>query len=144
MEYRVATATLKSFSPYSQSRYHEARKVPAKEPPADYDKRTWMYHLHTENDGLDENGDPYQGKEVYISSGAIKNCLTDGAKFLSIKSKGNATYTKNFDAGLVITQQPGFSTGIKVSDVIKSGPEAVFCFANGKSGARVIIQYLRE
>jgi hypothetical protein len=34
----------------------------------------------------------------------IKNCLSECAKFMSIKSVGKATYTKNFEAGLLCVQ----------------------------------------
>ena len=43
-------ATLKSCSPYSQSRHHSEPKL-EKESPKDYELRTWRYRLHTDKNG---------------------------------------------------------------------------------------------
>lgn len=90
---RTATVTLKSISPYSQSRYHGTEKQD-KEIARDYEKRTWRERQHA-----DENG------QVFIPPMAFKNCLSEAAKFLSIQipGKGKATYTKHFEAGVLVT-----------------------------------------
>ena len=88
---REAVATLKSVSPYSQSRYYNTEKL-NKEIHADYEKRTWRDRLHVNKDGF-----------VFIPPMAFKNCLSESAKYLSIQipGKGKATYTKHFEAGVL-------------------------------------------
>jgi hypothetical protein len=91
---RTAVVSLKSVSPYSQGRYYQDPKG-EKETHADYEKRTWKSRLHVNNDG-----------HVYIPPMAFKNCLSETAKFLSIQipGKGKATYTKHFEAGVLVTE----------------------------------------
>jgi hypothetical protein len=90
---KTAIATLKSISPYSQSRFHNTPKLD-KEGHDAYDKRTWRERLNTAPDG-----------RVCIPPMAFKNCLSEAAKFLSIpiKGKGKSTYTKHFEAGVMVT-----------------------------------------
>jgi hypothetical protein len=86
-------ARLKSVSPYSQSRYHGTEKL-EKETHDAYEKRTWRNRLHVTKDG-----------NVYIPPMAFKNCLSECAKYLSVQipGKGKATYTKHFEAGVMVT-----------------------------------------
>jgi len=88
---REAVATLKSVSPYSQSRFYNTEKL-NKENHADYEKRTWRDRLHVNKDGF-----------VFVPPMAFKNCLSEAAKYLSIQipGKGKATYTKHFEAGVL-------------------------------------------
>ena len=85
-------ATLKSVSPYSQSRYHNTEKH-EKESPEDYELRTWKYRLHTTEDGT-----------IFIPPTAFKNCLSDCAKYISMKVPGtsSAKFTKHFEAGVLV------------------------------------------
>jgi hypothetical protein len=112
-------ATLKSKSPYSQSRHYEVPKL-EKEGAGDYDKRTWRSRMH-----VDEHG------EVYIPPMAIKNCLSEAAKFLGIQipGKGKSTYTKHFEAGVMVVDK--IAIGFKAADV---QGEALFVPASGKRG----------
>lgn len=89
---RIATAVLSSLSPYSQSRFHNTAKL-NKEIPEDYEERTWRERLHIDDQG-----------NVYIPPMALKNCISEAAKFLSIQipGKGKATYTKHFEAGVMV------------------------------------------
>jgi hypothetical protein len=89
---KTAVATLKSISPYSQSRAHFTEKL-NKESADDYEKRTWRDRLHIGEDG-----------RVFIPPMAFKNALSEIAKFLSknIPGKGKATYTKHFEAGVLV------------------------------------------
>lgn len=91
---KTAIASLKSISPYSQSRYHDSDKL-NKEIPKDYEARTWRERLHVNPDG-----------NVFIPPMALKNCLSDVAKFLSVQipGKGKATYTKHFEAGVLVME----------------------------------------
>lgn len=88
---KEAVATLKSVSPYSQSKYHQAPKL-NKEIHEDYEKRTWREKMHVNEKG-----------SVFIPPTAFKNCLSECAKYISLQipGKGKATYTKHFEAGVL-------------------------------------------
>lgn len=90
---KTATATLKSISPYSQSRHYDTPKL-ERELAKDYEARTWRDRLHTNPDGT-----------VFIPPMAFKNAIAEAAKFMSIQipGKGKATYTKHFEAGVLVT-----------------------------------------
>lgn len=92
---RTYKARLVSQSPYSQCRHYTEDDAPKleKEQPADYEARTWRYRMHANKKG-----------EVFIPPMAITRCLQDAAKFLSLKIPGkqNHTYTKHFDAGIMV------------------------------------------
>lgn len=91
---KTATVTLKSTTPYSQSRHYTTPKLD-KENAKDYEERTWRDRLHVNEDGL-----------VYIPPMSFKNCLSEAAKFLGkqIPGKGKSTYTKHFEAGTLVTE----------------------------------------
>lgn len=91
---KTAVVELESISPYSQSRFYDTPKLP-KEIHADYEKRTWRDRLHTNEDG-----------HVFIPPMAFKNCISEVAKFLSLQipGKGKATYTKHFEAGVLVLE----------------------------------------
>jgi hypothetical protein len=126
--YRI---TLRSVTPYSQSRYHDSPKLD-KEGANEYDKRTALEHLHY---------DP-QTEEIFIPPMAIKNCLIDAAQFLSmrIKGRGQATYSKHFLAGVLLLAP--VLLGIKKDAV---AIDAHFLNADGKrgSGKRVLRRFPR-
>jgi len=90
----TVVATLKSVSPYGQSRNYEM-DCPKKEKESskDYEQRTWMNRLHVTPDG-----------RVFIPPMSFKNCISEAAKFLGqqIPGKGKATYTKHFEAGILV------------------------------------------
>jgi hypothetical protein len=85
---------LKSNSPYSQGRFHNAEKL-EKESHDAYEKRTWNKRCHINKDGF-----------VFIPPMAFKNCVSDCAKYISmqIPGKGKSTYTKHIEAGLLVTE----------------------------------------
>jgi len=85
-------AVIESIGPYSQSRHHDAPKLD-KESAKDYETRTWRERLH-----VDKND------EVFIPPMSFKNCLSEAAKYLGIQipGKGKSTYTKHFEAGILI------------------------------------------
>lgn len=91
---KTAIATLRSISPYSQSRHYDAPKL-SKELPKDYEARTWRERLHTNGEG-----------HVYIPPMSFKNCLSEAAKYLGIQipGKGKSTYTKHFEAGVLVME----------------------------------------
>ena len=111
--------TLNSVSPYSQSKNHTTEKED-KELPKDYEKRTWRERMHVTKDD-----------EVFIPPMAFKNCVSEVAKFLAetIPGKGKATYTKHFEAGILVMEQ--LMLGVKKEDV---EGEWLFVPSDGKRG----------
>jgi len=124
----IAICQIASISPYSQSRYHDSPKL-NKEQPDDYRQRTWREHLHYNESGY-----------VYIPPMTFKNCLSEAAKFLSVQipGKGKATYTKHFEAGILVLEP--CLLGIHKDQV---EPENLFLPSDGVrgSGKRVIKTY---
>lgn len=126
---RVATAELESISPYSQSKHYSTDEVPMMgrstgtetENKADYEKRTWRERCHVDGDGF-----------LFIPPMAFKNCLAEIAKYLSvqIKGKGKSTYTKHFEAGIMVLE--GLKLPVKRDDV---AGEWLFVPADGKRGS---------
>lgn len=89
---KQAIVTLRSASPYSQSKFHETAKLP-KELSAAYEERTWRERLHYNEDG-----------NIFIPPMAFANTIKQAAKYLNIQvpGKGKATFTKNFEAGIMV------------------------------------------
>lgn len=102
---KTAVAQLKSVSPYSQSKHHDTAKEP-REQPKDYEIRTWRERVH-----VNENGN------VFIPPMAFKNSLSEAAKFMGVQipGKGKSTYTKHFEAGVLILE--GLELPLKKSAV---------------------------
>ena len=117
----TATCHLKSASVYSQSRPYQVEKKP-RETPADYEKRTWRERMH-----LSEKNPGY----IVIPAMQFKNSLAECAKYMSqqIPGKGKATYTKHFEAGVIIMDS--MELDIKADDV---KGETVFVPSSGKRG----------
>jgi hypothetical protein len=90
---KIATARLVGTSTYSQSRFHDAPKLP-KELAHAYEERTWRLKLHVNEEGY-----------VEVPPMAWKNCIAEAAKFLGMQvpGKGKSTYTKHFEAGVLVT-----------------------------------------
>jgi len=99
-----ATVGLESASPYSQGKHYSVRAVPKKEKEsnADYEVRTWMNRGHYTGD----ESEPDDKRHIYIPEMAFKNCIAEAAKYLSITipGKGKATYTKHFEAGIIVSR----------------------------------------
>ena len=117
----TATCHLSSASVYSQSRPYQVEKKP-RETPGDYEKRTWRERMH-----LSEKN---PGK-IVIPAMQFKNSLAECAKYMSqqIPGKGKATYTKHFEAGVIIMDS--MELDIKADDV---KGETVFVPSSGKRG----------
>ncbi len=90
---KLAEGKLKSTTPYSPSRFYNVEKLP-KELPKDYEERTWRERCHVTEQG-----------QVFIPPMAFANSLKEAARYLSIPipGKGKSTYTKNFEAGVLVT-----------------------------------------
>lgn len=95
---KLATCTLKSVSPYSQSRSysHEVEKLPGEKPDA-YEERTWRNKCHFRADG-----------RLYIPPMAFKMGLDTAARMLGrrIPGKGQSTYSKFFKSGVLCMEGP--------------------------------------
>ena len=117
---RTVVAELESVSPYSQSKKIGSPRLD-KESAADHENRCWRERAH-----VDEKD------RVFIPPMAFKNCLSEAAKFLSVQmpGKGKSTYTKHFEAGILITD-PIFLP-VKKSQI---EGEWIFVPANGRRGS---------
>lgn len=114
---RMVRFHIESMSPYSQSAPLQSERK--NEDFREFEARTWREHIHADDRG------------VYIPATAIKNCLSEAAKFLSmsVPGKGKATYTKNFEAGIMCSTN--VHLGIKPEDV---AGEWLFLPSDGKRG----------
>jgi hypothetical protein len=87
-------ASLASISPYFQSRKYEleVERLP-KESPDDYEKRTWMYRTHINDDG-----------QIIMPAAQFQFSFQSGAKYLNerIPGRNRETWTKHFLSGLLI------------------------------------------
>ena len=94
---KQAIATLESVSNYSQSRHYDKDEVPPlkQELDKDYENRTWRNRMHVNDSG-----------NVFIPPMAFKNCISEVAKYKSVKIPGkrNATYTKHFESGILVLE----------------------------------------
>jgi len=115
-----AVADIEGVSCYSQSRHHGTAQNDNEDLIA-YRERTWREHLHYDK----------KTGEVFIPNMAMKNCLSEAAKFLSLKVKdgGKATYTKHFESGVMVVEPP--CLGINKDDV---GVEWHFLPSDGQRG----------
>lgn len=89
-----ALCQLKSVSPYSQSRYIQEKKT-KDETHAAFEERSWHLRCHFNEAG-----------KVFIPPMSFKNCLSEAAKYKSIQipGKGKSTYTKHFEAGVLVVE----------------------------------------
>lgn len=95
---KIYTASLESSSPYGQTRYVDYKEhIPegSKMTHDEQEKKFWREKLSATPEG-----------NVYIPASAFKNCLSEAAKYLSIQipGKGKATYTKHFEAGVMVVE----------------------------------------
>lgn len=117
---KTALVELEGVSPLMQSRFHAEPKL-NKELADAYEQRTWMHKMHVDEDGF-----------VYIPGIAFKRSLEEIAKYLGMQvpGKGKATYTKHFEAGVVILGDAILN--VKAEDV---EPETIFVNADGVRGS---------
>lgn len=117
---KIATATLTSVAPYSQSRAHEAPKLDRETHDA-YEQRTWRQKLHVDDKG-----------RVLIPPMSFKQALDDAAKQLGLQipGKGKSTYTKFFRSGVLCIEGP--TLAIKATDVPS---ERIHANADGVRGS---------
>lgn len=85
-----------------------------------FETRTWRERIHHDREGT-----------AFIPPMALKNCLSEVAKYLSesVPGKGKSTYTKHFEAGISVIEP--LNLGVK-ADAIDG--ERLFVPASGKRG----------
>lgn len=115
----TVTATLKGTTPYSQSKAITSPRGDDEDYRA-WEERVWRERLHRDGDGM-----------VFVPPMAIKNCLSEYAKYRSdnVPGKGSAKYTKYFEAGVMVPEP--ITLGIKADDV---PGEWLFLPSDGKRG----------
>lgn len=103
---KTALVKLESRSPITFGRFHNTDELPRELKDA-YEKRTWREKVHADTDG-----------NVFLTPMMLKNCLAEAPKFIGaqIPGKGKSTYTKHFEAGIMITDP--IYLGIKKEDVL--------------------------
>ena len=102
MHVTTALVTLRSTSPYSQSRKHDTDKIEGEGPDA-HEKRTWKERMHVR---VFNRGKANERISVVMPAAGINQALASAAKFLNRKIEGqrNATWTKHFVAGVAVTK----------------------------------------
>jgi hypothetical protein len=128
--FKKATVEIEGITIYSQSKVIDDLNdgVPAKEKKRQtHEERelaTWKCRAHRDDQGY-----------CFIPSQAFKNCFAEAAKYmqLKIKGQGKATYTKNFEAGLIIENDLPISVHIDEIS-IDSHCERVFVPSDGRRG----------
>jgi hypothetical protein len=115
-----ATATLKGTAAISFSKPVKSKKNTGESYDA-FEDRTWKERMHVDEKGI-----------VFIPPMALKNCLSEVAKYLSetVPGKGSAKYTKHFEAGVMVMKP--MSLGVRADKVLG---EPLFVPADGKRGS---------
>lgn len=116
---KKVTVTITGTAPISFSRPIIEKKKTG-ETHDDFENRTWRDRVHLDSDGC-----------AFIPPMALKNCLSEVAKYLgeSVPGKGKATYTKNFEAGVMVIDP--MLLNVKAKDI---EGERLFVPASGKRG----------
>lgn len=103
---KIITVNLESLSPYGQNKFVNVPKL-NKELSEDYEKRTWRERAHY---------DPVT-RECFIPCSSLKNCVAESAKYSNqqIPGKGKSTWTKHFEAGIMVTDN--IPLGVTIDNV---------------------------
>jgi hypothetical protein len=117
---RIAACHLRSISPYSQSRAHQAERL-NRESPDEYEKRTWREKCHCNGDG-----------SILIPPMGFKLALDKAASMIGrqVPGKGRKTYTKFFLSGVMCIDEIRLPDK---RDEVRGEP--VHCHSNGKRGS---------
>ena len=124
MQASIATLTIEGITPLSHSRQHDEPMLEGENRDA-YDQRTWRSKLNTNDAGM-----------VTIPAHGLMQCVTSAARYSKrqIPGQGKATWTKKFEAGIAILEDP-------VTNVIAADVQPVTISANADgvrgSGKRV-------
>lgn len=119
MDVTIASVSLESISPYSQSRKHYEPKNSGELEEA-YDKRTWRAKQLVKN-GI-----------VHIDASAIHQSLASAAKYSKkqIPGQGKATWTAKFQAGITLFEDINLGIDAEAVDFID-----IFANADGVRGS---------
>lgn len=100
MNLTTAVVTLRSSSPYSQSRKHDTPKLEGESANA-HEERTWKERMHVRTFN---KGKPNERQSVVIPASGMNQAIAAAAKFLNKKIEGqrNSTWTKHFVAGIAV------------------------------------------
>lgn len=101
---RIVKMQMKSVSPIS---FGGMPRSPMKkgESHDDYDKRVWMERASEDGHG-----------NVVVKGMALQRCIQAAAKKYAIKKKGMATFTKNFEGGIMAMGD--MHIGVRVADLV--------------------------
>jgi hypothetical protein len=118
---KTAVCKLVSASPYSQSKPIVSEIDQGNETSAEFEARTWRERMHVTDDGY-----------VFIPPTQFWFSIAEAAKYksLNIPGKGKATYTKHFEAGVMVTEP--LVLDVKADDV---PGQDLFVPSNGVRGA---------
>lgn len=121
----VARVTLKSITPYSQSRDHDTPMLEG-ESRDDYDKRTWREKLNTEDRG--------GTRTVVIPAHGMHQAIAAAAKYSKrqIPGQGKATWTAKFTAGIAILENPPLSVDPETVPCVRISANADGVRGSGK------------
>jgi hypothetical protein len=113
------TCEIVGVSPFSFSAPVQSKRNTG-ETPDQFEERTWRERIHADGKG-----------EAFIPPMALKNCLSEVAKYLSesVPGKGKSTYTKHFEAGILVLDP--MVLGVKAIDI---AGERLFVPSDGKRG----------
>ncbi len=122
---KTATVKLSGVSTYSQGRKIQSERK-QQEDFRKHEERVWRERMHTDASGA-----------VIIPPMAFKNCLSDAAKFLSMRvpGKGQKTYGGIIDSGIMVLQ-PSTILDAKGKPVIAAEVDGEWLFvpSDGKRG----------
>lgn len=91
---RTATITIKGVSPYSAGKVFEDQEKAPGESHHDHEKRCWRQRLNVNA----------QGQGIIPPMAFVQALQTAAKRYAGkIQGKGNATWTKHFEAGLLVT-----------------------------------------
>lgn len=125
MKASIATITITGIAPLSQSRQHDEPKLEG-ENHEDYDKRTWRHKLSVaEVDGR---------QTVVLPAHGIHQAMINAAKYCKrqIPGQGKATWTKKFESGISILENPALNIDPETVPVVTISANADGVRGSGK------------
>lgn len=121
----VATVTISSITPMSQSRQHDEPKIDGESHEA-YDKRTWRHKLNVaQRDGKDT---------IVIPAHGLHQAIAAAAKYSKrqIPGQGKATWTAKFTAGITLLEDPALGIDPETVDGVTISANADGIRGSGK------------
>ena len=125
---KTANVTIEGIRPHSPSRFYDPQRE-GKETADELEKRTWRQRIHVNAAGA-----------PFIPPMMLKKCLESASSYLGkIPGERNATYTKRFKSGILITDElllfkSNDKNGWRPATLDDFEGEWLFLDANGKPG----------